>query len=156
MQFPPIIIITVCITWGNDPPLSSTGQVNMSCITPLGSRLISIHQYCTVVPLALTHCGLVTPFGSRDLGQHWFRQWLVAWWHQAFTWTSVDLSSLRSSDVHLRAISCEISQPSVAKISLKIILLRFYWNPPGANELIVTCIHISSMVGQDLSKWKQA
>ena len=21
----------------------------------------------------LTHCGLVTPFGDRDLGQHWFR-----------------------------------------------------------------------------------
>ena len=21
----------------------------------------------------LTHCGLVTPYGSRDLGQHWFR-----------------------------------------------------------------------------------
>ena len=27
-------------------------------------------------------------------------------------------------------------QPSVTKISLKIIFLRFYWNPPGANELI--------------------
>ena len=41
----------------------------------------------------------------RDLCQHWFRQWLVAWWHQAISWTNVDLSSLRSSDVHLRAIS---------------------------------------------------
>ena len=20
----------------------------------------------------LTHCGLVTPYGSKDLGQHWF------------------------------------------------------------------------------------
>ena len=25
------------------------------------------------------HCGLVTPYGDIDLGQHWFRQWLVAW-----------------------------------------------------------------------------
>ena len=40
-----------------------------------------------------------------------------------------------SSDVHLRAILLEISQPSVTKISLKIIFLRFYWNLPGANEL---------------------
>ena len=40
--------------------------------------------------------------------------------HQAITWTNVDLSSLRSSDVHLRAISLEISQPSVTKIILKL------------------------------------
>ena len=33
------------------------------------------------------------------------------------------------------AISLEISQPSVTKISLKSIFLRIYWNLPGANEL---------------------
>ena len=77
----------------------------------------------------------MTPYGGRDLGQHCFRWWLVAWRHQAITWTNVDLSSLRSSDVHLRAISLEISQPSVTKISLKIFFLRFYWNLPEANEL---------------------
>ena len=67
------------------------------------------------------------PYGGRDLGQHWR--------HQAITWTNVDLSSLRSSIVHLRAISLEISQPSVTKISLEIIFPRFYWNLPEANEL---------------------
>ena len=51
------------------------------------------------------------------------------------TWTNIDLSLLRSSDIHLRAISLEISLPSVTKISLKIIFLIFYWNLPGANEL---------------------
>ena len=40
-----------------------------------------------------------------------------------------------SSDVHLRAILLEISQPSVTKISYKIVFLRFYLNLPGANEL---------------------
>ena len=35
----------------------------------------------------------------------------------------------------MRAISLEISQPSVTKIRLKVIFLRSYWNPPGANEL---------------------
>ena len=30
---------------------------------------------------------------------------LVAWWHQAITWTNVDFSSVQSSDIHLRAIS---------------------------------------------------
>ena len=43
--------------------------------------------------------------------------------------------TIRYSDVHPRAISLEISQPSVTKISLKIIFLRFYWNLPGTSEL---------------------
>ena len=72
---------------------------------------------------------------SDAIWWHWFRSWLVAWQHQAITWTNVDLSSLRSRDVHLTAISLEISQPSVTKISLKSIFLRIYWNLPGANEL---------------------
>ena len=67
------------------------------------------------------------PYGNRDLGQYCFRQRLFAWRHQAITWTNVYLS-LRSSDVHLRAISLEISQQSVTKISLKnyfsMILLK--------------------------------
>ena len=33
--------------------------------------------------------------------------WLVAWWHQAISWTKVDLSSVRSCDIHLRAIECQ-------------------------------------------------
>ena len=37
-----------------------------------------------------THCGLVTSHGDRNLGQHWLRLWVVAWWHQAVTWTNVD------------------------------------------------------------------
>ena len=42
--------------------------------------------------------GLVTPSGDIDLGQHWLRQSIVAWRHQAINWTNVDLSSLRNSD----------------------------------------------------------
>ena len=58
----------------------------------------------------LTHCGPVTPQGIMDLGQHW---------HQAITWTNVDLSSVWSIDIHMRAISQEIPQPLVTKSSLK-------------------------------------
>ena len=99
----------------------------------------------------LTHCGLVTAYGGRDLGQHWSRLWLVAWRHQAIIWTNVDLWSLRSSDVHLRAISLEISQPSVTKISLKIIFLRFYWNLPGTNELTLRVPFLYILRGRTLS-----
>ena len=33
----------------------------------------------------LTHCSLVMPYDDINLGQHWLRSWLVAWWHQAIT-----------------------------------------------------------------------
>ena len=87
-------------------------------------------------PGNLNHCDLVTPYGDKDLGQHWPRQWFVAWRHQAITWTNVDLSSVRSSGIHLRAILQDMSQPSVTEISLKITNLKFCWNNSGAIELI--------------------
>ena len=43
-----------------------------------------------------------------------------AWRHQAITWTNVDWSSAKSSDIHIRAISQEMPQPSITKIHLKI------------------------------------
>ena len=81
---------------------------------------------------------IVTPYGDIDLGQHWLRQWLVAWRHQAINWTNVDLSSARSHDIHLRAFSQDISQPSIIKSSMKITYwyLKFHSNLPQANEPI--------------------
>ena len=68
----------------------------------------------------ITHNGLVMPYGDLELDQHWLRYGLVAWQHQAITWTTVDLSSLRFGYIHLRAILCEISQPSITKITFEI------------------------------------
>ena len=42
---------------------------------------------------------------------------------------------MKSSDIHIRAISLEMPQPSIIKICLKIINLNFHSNFPGANEL---------------------
>ena len=125
-------------------PKSEWVKVNMNgkaqkrhChITPL------FMHWCSLF-LVLTHCGLVTPYGYRDLGQHWLKQWLVAWRHQAITWINVDWSSVKSSDVQIRAISQEMSQPSIIEICLKITCLKFHSNFPGANELTH---HINSLV----------
>ena len=51
------------------------------------------------------------------------------------TWTNVDLSLVRSSDIDLMAISQGAPQPSITKIRLKITYLKFLSNLPGANEL---------------------
>ena len=41
----------------------------------------------------------------------------LAWRHQAITWTNVGLSSVRSSYIHLMAISQEMHQPSITTIN---------------------------------------
>ena len=53
----------------------------------------------------------------------------------AITRNNVDLSSVRSINIHLRAILQKIPQPPIIKISLKISFLKFLSNLPGANEL---------------------
>ena len=58
-----------------------------------------------------------------------------AWSNQAITWNNVDLSSVRASDIHIRAISQKIPQPSVTKMSLEFAYLTFHSNFPGVNDL---------------------
>ena len=79
--------------------------------------------------LTLIDYGLLMPYGDIELSQHWLRYWLGAWWHQAITWTNVDLSSVRSNDIHLEEISQEIPQPPITKISKPVFYLNFLWHP---------------------------
>ena len=76
------------------------------------------------------------PNGDKDQGRHRLRLWLVAWRHQAITWTNVDVSSVRPSGIHLMTISLEeIPRPPIDKTGLKITNLKFHSNIPGRNEL---------------------
>ena len=67
--------------------------------------------------------------------------------HQAITWTNVDWSSVKSSDIHIRAISQETPQPSITKIFLKITYQKFHSTFPGANELKVRYLTINPSNG---------
>ena len=42
--------------------------------------------------------------------------------HQVITWTNIDLSSVRSSDICLRTVSQEIPQPSITEISWQLLI----------------------------------
>ena len=50
-------------------------------------------------------------------------------------WNNVDLSSVRSRIIHLRASSQEIPQPLITEIIWKIKYLKCHSNFPGTNEL---------------------
>ena len=50
----------------------------------------AIPQFGTHV---LTYCGLVMPYGGKDLGKTLAQIWLVTWWHRVITWTNVNLLS---------------------------------------------------------------
>ena len=45
------------------------------------------------------------------------------------------LTGHQSSNIHIRAISQEMPQPSITKIILRITYLKLYSNFPGVNEL---------------------
>ena len=78
----------------------------------------------------------MTPYGDRP-GSTLAQVMAWCWRHQAITWTIVDWSSVKSSDIQIRAISQETPQPSITKIRLKITYLKFNSNLPGANELTI-------------------
>ena len=57
------------------------------------------------------------------------------------------LTDHQSSDIHIRAISQEMPQPSITKICLKITCLKFHSNFPGANELtVLTDLHVNNEI----------
>ena len=102
------------------------------------TRVFRVRSLNRHVDFIITHSGLVTPYGDIDLGQHWLRQWLVAWQHQAITRSNDDFS-LRSLDcfIHLRAISQCVPNLlfCIYIMSLKIILLKLLPHLPRANDL---------------------
>ena len=113
--------------------------VNLQCNHDTLERDQRISQY--MWPIArrlyvwLTHWGLVTPYCDRDLTQHWLRQWLVAWRHQAITWTNVDLSPVEFCAIHLTTILLVSLMVSIHGINSKIIFFKLQPHLPGANEV---------------------
>ena len=97
-------------------------------------------QCCNII---LTHCGLVTPYGNMELGQYWLRQRLVAWRHQAITWTNVDLSLVSSHGIHFKTLSLDDVKILINKTRLKVAVLKRHPVLPGANELRYIDIKLS-------------
>ena len=75
------------------------------------------------------------PYDGRDLDQHWFWQWLIAWWHQAITWTNVNLPSEVFCGIHLRA-SSQVHMNLINNMYSEITILKLLPDlPGGANKV---------------------
>ena len=83
----------------------------------------------------LTHCRPVKQWGEIDLGQHCFRQWFVAWWHQTITRNNADLSSKVFSCIQQGEISNEMCMNSIHNLCCEITPSKSLSHLPGANEL---------------------
>ena len=59
------------------------------------------------------------------LGQTWLGQWLVAYWHQAITWTNVDFSPVRFLGIDMRSISQQVLKLLFCIMNLKSYTLKF-------------------------------
>ena len=53
------------------------------------------------MPYGYEALALVMSYGVIDLGEHRLRQWFIAWWQQAITWTNVDLSLMEFYGIRL-------------------------------------------------------
>ena len=108
--------------------------------------------------MALSHWGLVGPYDSIELAQLWFKLWLVAW-HQAITWTDVDLSSNAFCGIHLRATSQEPPMSSIRKMCSNTTRLKLLSDFPGSNELkefsqLVRSSHPNGWYDLENSRWR--
>ena len=126
--------------WANNPDAGDSrchrAHCNITVVDLIGVLIPHSNAWISFVALkkyvkhrwinifSLTHCGLVTPYGDRDLVQHLFKYWLVVWWHQAITWTNVGWSSVRSCGIHRRALSWEDLKIPISKTRLKITFLE--------------------------------
>ena len=72
--------IVICSVWSY---WSITELILFEAMLYLNQYWPKFTKPCGVIKL--THCGIVTPYGDRDLGHHRLRWWLVAWRHQAIT-----------------------------------------------------------------------
>ena len=94
---------------------ASAMQLLLSCTKPSISNIY------------LTNCGLVTQHGDINVCTR--RQ-------EAIIWTNDDISLVKSSAIHLGAISQGIRLPSINKISFRCTSLKFHQILSGANELM--------------------
>ena len=65
----------------------------------------------------------MTPYGDINPGQHYPRYWPLVQWHRAITWTNIDLSSVKSSDIHLT----QFHNSYLSHQSLKLTLTHRRW-----------------------------
>ena len=84
----------------------------------------------------LTHCGQVTSYDDKNLGQFWLRCR-----HQAITWTNIKFSLVRFCGTRVRTISQPMSKIIFFIMSLKFIFLK---SSPHSHGTMVQLCHVSA------------
>ena len=118
--------------------------IYVNCTHVANSLVKFTHMLAIVIPnlwqLEVPYINTLWPSDTiwREKSRSTLAQ-VIAWCltHQAITWTNIDWTSAKSSDIdiHIGAISQEMPHPSITEICLKITRLKFQSNFPGANEL---------------------
>ena len=98
-----------------DKPLSEPMLVNLP-----------MHIWVTRPQWVKTHCFLVTPYDVTEVDQYWFRQWLIAWWHQAIVW--VNQCWLTFSKVLWHSSKSNIRESGLATFLVNEFEKLYLWN----------------------------
>ena len=104
-----------------------------------------IIKLSTNPPLFVLIDMLCNRYGDRQATQLWapfipclylpLSEWNKIYVMLCYVMLNVDWSSVKSSDIHIRANSQTIPHPAIIKSICKITNLKFHSNFPGVNEL---------------------
>ena len=92
--------------------LSNVSNSNLKWALLFTQRLLAYMALAAVENPIMSQSGLVTSYGTIDLGQHWLNLH-VAWHYQTITWTNVELS--------LTCLCCP-QQKTISHGSIEIII----------------------------------
>ena len=110
--------------------LSATIKVAVWCLEGQSISDILIRKPAWVVAMKQrlygTHHCLMTWQGKIELGQHWFRLWLAAWWYEAIASVNIDLLSTRICGIHLRVIPLQGLVVYILHMGFKLLI--WYYN----------------------------
>ena len=123
------LVINFCTHTRVLPLLTHFGQLLWHA-THLLTHTALLNVYLFTVPVFDIVTSLLPNGAKRDmnLSQQWLMWWLVARRKQVITCTNDDLSSAKSSYIHLRTISEKMPKPRTIKIFMQIICLKFHFH----------------------------
>ena len=91
-------------------------------------------------------------------GSTMFQIMVGAWWHQAISWTNVDLSSVGSHGLYMRAVSWEMVRISIHPMNLKmahskLLGVRIFFTASLPDSFLNTTSNIKGVCAISLVKF---
>ena len=76
-------------------------RLNLILVLRALTKIITFQQTICII-----HCGIMTPYGVKQPGQHWFRQWLVLLYIICYSDATSDITHTKYQILNINRPSC--------------------------------------------------